>query len=206
MLYSKNACSNGPASILAARLYKLTKEEEYLDWARRIYDWQKDVLFDRATGAVYDNINGQTDVISTVALTYNQGTFLGTAVELFDITKDPLYLNDGQKIANYTISKCIDPGNNVLRNEGDGDGGLFKGIFMRYFVQYLQREGISEAFRLKFESFLRNNARIAWTQGTNQQTLLFGPSWTQPPAGSTQLTSQTSAAMLFESIALFEKK
>lgn len=204
-LYSKNACSNGPASILAARLYKLTNEQEYLDWAMRIYDWQKDVLFDRATGAVYDNINGQTDIVNTMALTYNQGTFLGTAVELFDITKDPIYLNDGQKIANYTITKCIDAGNNVLRNEGDGDGALFKGIFMRYFVQFLQRDGIQEAFRTKFENFLRHNGRIAWTQGTDQGVLLFSPSWTQVPIGNTQLTSQTSAAMLFESLALFEK-
>ena len=205
MLYSKNACSNGPASILAVRLYKLTKQQEYLDWALRIYDWQKDILFDRATGAVYDNINGQTDVINTVALTYNQGTFLGTAVELYDVTQDPLYMNDAQKIANYTISKCIDGSTNVLRDEGNGDGALFKGIFMRYFVQYLQSDGIEAAFRSKFESFLKNNGRVAWTQGVDQNFLLFGSSWAQRPSGDTQLTGQTSAAMLFEGAALYYK-
>lgn len=205
MLYSKNACSNGPASILAVRLYKLTKEQTYLDWAKLIYEWQKDVLFDRATGAVFDNINGQTDVVNTVALTYNQGTFLGTAVELYDVTKDPLYRNDAQKTANYTISKCIDASSNVLRDEGSGDGALFKGIFMRYFVQLLQRDGVEQAFRLKFENFLRNNGRVAWQQGADQNFLLFGSSWAQRPSGDAQLTGQTSAAMLFESIAYFEK-
>lgn len=206
MLYSKNACSNGPASILAVRLYKLTKEEAYLDWAKRIYEWQKDVLFDRATGAVFDNINGETDVINTVALTYNQGTFLGTAVELFDVTQDPLYMNDAQKTANYTISKCIDASSNVLRDEGSGDGALFKGIFMRYFVQLLERDGLQDAFRLKFENFLHNNGRVTWLQGADQNFLLFGSSWAQRPSGDAQLTAQTSAAMLFESIAYFEKK
>src|SRR5690606_11076236 len=80
MLYSKNACSNGPASILAARLYNITQDESYKEWAERIYDWQKNTLYERSTGAVYDNINGETNVIGTFALTYNQGTFLGTAV------------------------------------------------------------------------------------------------------------------------------
>lgn len=32
---SKNACSNAPAAILAARLYNLTQDEEYLDWAKK---------------------------------------------------------------------------------------------------------------------------------------------------------------------------
>jgi predicted alpha-1,6-mannanase (GH76 family) len=206
MLYSKNACSNGPASILAARLYKLTNDDLYLDWAKRIYEWQKDVLFDRSTGAVYDNINGETGVVNATALTYNQGTFLGTAVELFDITGDPLYLNDAQKTANYAITKCIDASNNVLRDEGDGDGALFKGIFIRYFVQFLQREGIQDAFLVKFENFLYHNARVAWLQGADHTVLLFSPSWTQKAIGQTQLTSQTSAAMLFEHIAIYARK
>ncbi len=204
-LYSKNACSNGPASILAARLYNVTGDEEYLDWSQKIYEWQKNTLFNRVTGAVYDNINGQTDEINTVSLTYNQGTFLGAAVELYKITQNPVYLNDSQKTANYTLTKCIDAANNVLRDEGSGDGGLFKGIFMRYLVQYLQIEEGDEAFRLKFESFLKNNAKIAWTKGTNPDLLLFGPNWAEVPIGqTTQLTSQISAAMLFEQASFYE--
>jgi len=205
MMYSKNACSNGPASILAARLYKVTQDKQYLDWALKIYNWQKDVLFNRATGAVYDNINGKTDVVNTVALTYNQGTFLGTAVELFDITGDLLYIHDGQKIANFTITKCIDASRNVLRNEGTGDNGLFKGIFIRYFVLFLKKEGIHPDYRKKFENFLKNNAKLAWREGTIPQLLRFGPSWTEPMVGETQLTSQASAAMLFEGIANYMK-
>ena len=35
--WSKNACSNGPAAILGARLYRVTKDEEYLKAAQKIY-------------------------------------------------------------------------------------------------------------------------------------------------------------------------
>ncbi|SJN47875.1 putative alpha-1,6-mannanase [Sphingobacterium sp. JB170] len=203
--YSKNACSNGPASILAARLYQLTSEQEYLDWALKIYAWQKDNLYDRATGAVYDNIDGRTSVVSTVALTYNQGTFLGTAVELFRITADPVYLNDAQKIASYTITKCIDASNNILRDEGNGDGALFKGIFIRYFVDYLALEGINSLYRTKFENFLINNGKVAWNRGNDHNVLLFGKSWSEVPVGNTQLTAQSSAAMLFEGLVRHSK-
>lgn len=196
--YSKNACSNGPASVLAARLYNTTGDPVYLEWAKRIYDWQKEVLYDRVTGAVFDNINGRTDVIDPVVLTYNQGTFLGTAVELYKITGDDVYMVDAIKIANHTLTKCIDPSNNVLRDEGGGDGALFKGIFIRYFVDFLKLDGIDQLYRSKFENFLINNARIAWLDGTDRQILLFGPSWSQVPAGNVELTAQTSAAMLFE--------
>ena len=43
-------------------------------------------------------------------------------------------MKDARKAANFGISNSsmIDTGNNLLRDEGDGDGGLFKGIFMRY--------------------------------------------------------------------------
>jgi len=205
MLYSKNACSNGPASILAARLYNITQDESYKEWAEKIYDWQKNTLYERSTGAVYDNINGQTNVISSVALTYNQGTFLGTAVELYRITGDEVYLNDAQKIANYTLTKCIDQSNNILRNEGTGDNALFKGIFIRYFLMLLEEQHLNSAYRNKFETFFKNNAISIWTKGCYPQTLLFGPAWNEPPVGEAQLTAQASACMAIEAMASFTK-
>lgn len=39
--YSKNACSNGPACILAARLYQEFGDDEDKEWALKIYDWEK---------------------------------------------------------------------------------------------------------------------------------------------------------------------
>jgi len=206
MLYSKNACSNGPASILAARLYNLTKNENYLKWAKKIYEWQKATLYNPSSGAVYDNINGETDAVDVTTLTYNQGTFLGTAVELFKITKDPIYLVDAQKISYYTITRCIDVGNNILRDEGNGDGALFKGIFIRYFVEYLNLEGIDAGYRAKFEKFLVNNGKIAWIKGTSLPTLLFGSSWSQPPIGNSEISAYASAAMLFEGLARYQIK
>ncbi len=204
-LYSKNACSNGPAAIIAARLYQLTKEESYKQWALDIYDWEKNTLYNQSTGAVYDNINGDTGVIADFSLTYNQGTFIGAAVELYKITGNIVYINDAQKAANFTIIKLIDTSNNILRDEGNGDNGLFKGIFMRYFLQLILTDGVDPSFKNKYVTFFKNNADVLWRKGSYKENLLFGTSWNNPPVGATQLTSQASACMMIEAKALFEK-
>ena len=72
-LYSKNACSNGPACILAARLYQEFGDEEDREWASRIYDWEKSTLFNANNGAVADNINANTgEIITGWVVTFNQ--------------------------------------------------------------------------------------------------------------------------------------
>ena len=154
-LWSKNACSNGPAALIAARLYRINGNQEDLDWAVNIYKWERENLFNPATGAIYDNVNGETGELSTLSLSYNQGTFLGAAYELYKITGEESYLKDARKAANFAISNSsmIDTGNNLLRDEGDGDGGLFKGIFMRYYVQLIMEPNLDPIYKKKFITF-----------------------------------------------------
>ena len=207
MPWSKNACSNGPAALLAARMYGISHEEADKEWAVKIYQWERETLFDKATGAIYDNINGQTNEVNTLSLSYNQGTFLGAAHELYKITGESTYLKDARKAAYFCISNSgmIDTGNNVLRDEGNGDGGLFKGIFMRYFVRLILEKDLDETYRNKFVTFFNNNAEVLWRKGTNKMDLLFGTAWTAPASGSTQLSTQTSGCTLIEAKALYER-
>lgn len=205
---SKNACSNGPAALIAAHLYHINKNEEDLQWAIRIYEWLRETLFDPATGAVYDNINGDTGEIATFTLSYNQGTFLGAAHQLYKITGKENYLKDARKAANYGISNSnrIDTGNNVLRDEGKGDGGLFKGIFIRYYLDLTLEPNLEMAYKKKFTTFFKNNAETLWRKGVNKLDLLYNTNWTVPLSGSTtQLTTHTSGCTLIEAKARFEK-
>lgn len=205
---SKNACSNGPAAILAAKLYLSTQDKHYLEWATKIYTWEKDNLFNQATGAVYDGLNSDTGDLSTLSLSYNQGTFLGAAHLLYGITSDATYLNDARKAAFFGISNSgnIDVGNNILRDEGTGDGGLFKGIFMRYFTSLILEPQLPETYRVKFSTFLKNNAEVLWRNGFNKRNMLAGPNWASKVGTTTQLTSQTSACTLVEMMQLYERE
>lgn len=205
--WSKNACSNGPASLIAARLYNINGSEEDLQWGIKIYNWEREKLFNPATGAIYDNVNGETGELNMLSLSYNQGTFLGTAYELYKITGEESYLKDARKAANFGISNSsmIDTGNNLLRDEGDGDGGLFKGIFMRYYVQLIMEPNLDPIYKKKFITFFNNNAETLWRKGINKLDLLYNTNWAMNNSGNNHLTTQTSGCTLIEAKALFDK-
>ena len=204
--HSKNACSNGPAAILAANLYLEFGREEDKQWALNIYSWLKQTLFDSETGAVYDNLNTRTDRIGARVFTYNTGTFLGAAVQLYKITGDKTYLNDACKAADYTMTALINPDDNLLKSEGTGDGGLFKGIFIRNFAQLILSDGISDEVRQHYIDFLIHNGETLWKEGTNKEFALFGPYWKTPPDETTGLTPQLSGCMLMEALAMLQQK
>lgn len=203
--YSKNACSNGPACILAARLYQQFGDESDKEWALKIYNWEKEYLFNPASGAVYDNINSRTGVIQKDwVFTYNQGTFLGSALELYNITGEKSYLNDAQKAADHTLNALVNSNDRLLKDEGNGDGGLFKGIFVRYFTQLILHPDLSDGTRNRYMQFLKYNAETIWKEGTDKDKLLFGTYWKNKPGTTSDLTTQTSGAMLIEAAALLE--
>ena len=200
---SKNAPSNLPAAILAARLYKTFNNPDDLVWAKKIFDWQKAVLYEPASGWVYDNIDAGGTKNTSWKFTYNQGTFIGAALELYSITNQPSYLADATKAADYTLlsGQLTDVSNGILKNEGGGDGGLFKGVFVRYFNRLIIDGGIDNAKKTQYISFMKTNAQKLWSSGTNKNQLLFGSAWNTAPGNTTDLTTQLSGIMLLEAMA-----
>ena len=203
--WSKNACSNGPAAILAARLYQEFGNEEDKQWAIDIYNWQKSTLVNLNTGAVWDSIDGRDGTVNRDWIfTYNQGTYIGAAVELHMIFNEKSYLNDAVLAANYAMSSLVD--NSVLKSEGNGDGGLFKGVFVRYFAQLILQERLDQADYRRFVQFIELNAETLWSDGRYKPATLFGPNWRQSPGNSTGLTEQLSGCMLIEAMALLQNE
>lgn len=198
--WSKNACSNGPGAILAARLYQELGREEDLEWAKKIYSWEKEVLFDN--GAIYDMLNAETGKIARFCLTYNQGTFIGAAVDLYKITGDESYIADAIQAADYTLDRLIVEGG-ILQPEGAGDGGIFKGIFVRYFTCLILEGNLPAGTRDRYVSFLKHNAETLWRDGCDQG--LCSPDWRKKPGSPVAMTPQLSACMLLEAMALLER-
>jgi predicted alpha-1,6-mannanase (GH76 family) len=209
MPYYKNTPANAPAAILAARLYKKFNNADDLEWSKKIYVWLKDSLYNRSTGMVYDGINSDNDGKrnTTWKFTYNQGTFIGAAVELFSITNDAGYLNDALQAANFTLSDntLTNFTDNLLRDEGGGDGGLFKGVLVRYLSQLTLTPGVLSNDKQRYVNYLKHNAETLWKEGTDKNYLLFGTYWKNKPGGETDLTVQLSGATLIEAMALLKK-
>lgn len=210
---SKNACSNGPAALIAARLYTFydkakfadgKAKEAYLNEAIKIYTWEKNNLFDRETGAVYDNMNQKGEIQKKWIFTYNVGTFLGAAHELYKITGDKQYLDDAVLASEYVINHMTKDG--VLSDATSGDGGLFHGIFFRYFVKLVNEETLDMAIRKKFHLYLTRLATVMAEEGVNQRTMLYGGRWKKAPADGEQvgLTPQLTGCMLMEAMCVLK--
>ncbi len=211
---SKNACSNGPAALIAARLYNFYDKaglkggkarDEYLTEAKKIYHWMRKVLFDNQKGAVADNINRRGDVNRRWIFTYNQGTFLGAAHELYKITGDKQYLDDAVLAANYVIDHMTN-NKGVLEDAAGGDGGLFHGIFFRYFVKLINDETLDMATRTKFHNYLTHLATSMADNGINPKSYLYGGKWWEAPTSITDvpLTSHLSGCMLMEAMCVLK--
>ena len=209
MPYYKNTPANGPAAILAARLYTRFKNPDDLEWSKKIYAFIRDNLFNKSTGWVYDGINEKDDgkLNTEWKFTYNQGLFIGAAIELYKITNESSYLSDALLAANFTLSDNVltNLNDNLLRDEGGVDGGLFKGVFVRYFTQLILTQGVLSSDKQRYVAYLKHNAQTMWSKGTDKNYLLYGSYWKNAPGATTDLTVQLSGAMLIEAAALLKK-
>ena len=109
----------------STREYKLVRHSDlYLNMAQKLYAWQKEKLLNRSTGLYWDmcgavtgeiqyikigrfnyrdhvNINGP----SGTAYTYNSGTMLAGAAELYRVTADEAYHSDLNDLCRNTYQR-----------------------------------------------------------------------------------------------------
>lgn len=201
---NRNACSNGPGAILAARLYQRFGDESDLNWAIKIFEFEKKYLVDEKTGLVYDglvvNEDGTLSINTSWIFTYNAGTYIGMAVELYRITGDDKYLAEANKTARSSM-ETFTTVYGVTKSEGTGDGGMFKGILIRYLGQLYEvnkDEGISD--------YILANAKKLESSGVAPDKGLIGPEWNKIPQAPLDVTCQLSGMFLLEAAAKVEEE
>jgi len=187
---AKNACVNMPAVIVAVGLYDATRDLKYLLQARTLYQWICESLYDGDTGKVLDYVAADGRRVGC-DFPCNSGMFVGASMRLFRATGRKAYLANAMAAADYMISSMGQRG--VLRSCGQGDGGAFNGIAVRYLAELARRPGCD-----RYRDFVVSNARAAWTSrrlsdGVN------GPDWTKTPQTGDRVDPQTavSAGMLY---------
>lgn len=192
----KNTPANAPAAILAARLYQCFGDEADLEWALKIYKWNKENLVDPETGFVWDGMNrlGDMQIDYDWAFTYCQGVYIGAGVELYRCTGNQQFLDEARRTSQACIARLCRPENLVLPDEGIDDTGLFKGILVRYLVELVRTAPEMNDVR----EVIRANAAILLEHGLEKESGLCGPSWESPPVLPVQLSVQLSGVMLLE--------
>ncbi|KAL4952165.1 mannan endo-1,6-alpha-mannosidase [Aspergillus filifer] len=88
---TKNAITNGGLFQLAARLGRYTKNETYIHWAEKIWDWSATTPLLRADGkwTIADTTSMGNDCRDhgDQQWTYNYGAYIGGAAYMYDLTK-----------------------------------------------------------------------------------------------------------------------
>jgi uncharacterized protein YyaL (SSP411 family) len=121
---SKNTCSNAPAIVAALRLYQKTTNAQHLATAERLYDWTCSHLQDDNDGLFWDNLrlSGRLD---RRKYSYNSALMIRANCLSFEVTKDPKYLAEAQRIGRSAVTHWIVPETGAVK-----DGGRFAHLLL----------------------------------------------------------------------------
>ena len=199
----KNAIANNLYSLLAARLYRLTKREAYRERFIEASDWMlQSGMINRENWQVEDGLHDDGHPNRGQYYTYNQGVALASLTERYQLTGDASFLAMADSIAHATMRLMVtDDG--ILRElrpstEPSADGVQFKGIFMRH-LAYLH----SVAPRPEYRDFILRNARSIVRHDYDPVSRSFGCYWYGPfhqvqPAANTCALDCLVEAMALE--------
>lgn len=100
-----NACTTAEVAKACLQISKfLPKESQvYVDFAAKCIDWQIKVLQDPLDKLIRDGVGEDSDKVDNVKWSYNTGTTLSAAAELYHITKDKKWLQIATDLAKAGI-------------------------------------------------------------------------------------------------------
>ncbi|WP_418894246.1 glycoside hydrolase family 76 protein [Limibacterium fermenti] len=188
----KMACINYPTVIAAMTLYNITQNEDYLNKAKEIYDWSRNNLFDKKTGAVADSRHGE-GTPNWKTHVYNQGTCIGAAVMLYKQTKEEKFLNDAILAADYTKNKMSDS-KGVLPFETGIEQGIYTAIFAQYIIRLIEDGG-----QTQYLDWMRYNANKAWAN-RDSRNLTYKNFNTACPTGVLEVYDVSGAPAIMQVI------
>ncbi|RYD47818.1 MAG: hypothetical protein EOP85_04765 [Verrucomicrobiaceae bacterium] len=131
-LTSKNTCTNAPTIVSALRLHQLTKEDKYLEIAKRLYTWTNSKLQD-TDGLYWDNIrlDGRVD---RRKFTYNTALMIRANCLLHEITGEARYLEEAKRVARASEKQWVS-GNGAV-----ADSGRFAHMLMESYIALHQQD------------------------------------------------------------------
>ena len=192
----RNACTNSPGCLVAAKLYQRYEDGNYLSDAKKLYEY------------VINNSYNADGRVEEPPLTYTQGTFGEACRQLYHITQESKYMDKAKQVINYaaTSDRCLR--NGILRDEGSSmDQSIFKSVYIPYAVN-LALDEASGSIGKHLITFLKNNAETLRMNLNHAAypamycNYWWGEMWKSSEPAS--MGAQVSGASLMEGIARLE--
>jgi hypothetical protein len=186
------ANSTGFSAQLSAELYQITGQRAYLDWAKRAYQWNRTCLMQSA--GLYWNGRRDDGSINTALWSYNSGSMIGTAVQLYRATGDRQFLDNAIADANGALAYWT-KGDRLYNQPA---------IFNAYFFQDLLLLD-SQHHDPRYLTALQYYAAQLWVANRNPATGLFqfksGHGGAPDPTLPVQTLNQSAVVQIFSLLA-----
>ena len=185
-----NACTQSPATLIAAKLYQKYGTAKYLEYAKKLYAYTSKKIV-KSDGRVEEP-----------PLTYTQGTFGEACRVLYHVTDESNTIKNKYKSLAYTYlnyaftsNRCTN-GNNILRHEGtSGDQSIFKAVLIPYAVNYVLDEDMPTSNRTNLCKLIQKNTTTMWKNlDLSRYPIVFcNYDWTKPYTGADKEASMGAA-------------
>ncbi len=200
-----NACTQSPATLIAAKLYQKTNQEKYLTYAKKLYAYTSKKIV-KNDGRVEEP-----------PLTYTQGTFGEACRILYHVTDENNTIKNRYKSFAYTYinyaftsGRCTN-GSNILRHEGtSGDQSIFKAVLIPYAVNFVLDTDMTIANRRVIAEYIQKNTKtLCQNLNWDRYPIVFcNFDWTKPWTGTdseASMGAMCSGTSLLENTARMQK-
>ncbi len=178
--HDRNTVSNMPVAEMGLRLYQITHDSYYLDWAKKTYNWTNDHLL-APNGLYWDHLDLQGNIEKT-QWSYNQGISVGASVLFYQVTGDKTYLKRAESIAKAALAYY------GLYNRLYTQPSFFNSIFFKNLL-LLQSVNHDDRYRNAMETYANN----VWKTYRDSATGLFHTSGSD----ATQLLEQGAMTQIY---------
>ena len=200
-----NACTQSPATLIAAKLYQKFGTAKYLEYAKRLYAYTSKKI----VKADYR--------VEEPPLTYTQGTFGEACRILYHVTDENTTNKNRYKALAYqyinyafTSGRCTN-GNNILRHEGtSGDQSIFKAVLIPYAVNFVLDTDMTTTNRKTIADYIQKNTKtLCANLNWDRYPIVFcNFDWTKPWTGAdseASMGAMCSGTSLLENTARMQK-
>ncbi|KAJ5618790.1 Six-hairpin glycosidase [Penicillium lagena] len=198
----KNTISTGGFFNLAARLARYTKNETYSNWAEKAWDWTSAVGFRTPDYHFWDGASDTNNCtqMNQIEWTYNSGTFLLGAANMYNITEDPKWKDRIEKIIEASEVFFTQTPPNVMYeracetvNTCMVDQRSFKGYFARWMAATTQAAPFT--YDLVMPKLRASASAAAKTCTGGDQHTTCGLKWTEEKWDNSRDFGQQMAAL-----------
>jgi len=189
---NKSPLSNSPAVIAACYLYEFTKDVNYLNKAKSIYNWTRSNLWNASTGEVWGDVFPDGSVNKSVAV-FNNGGFAGAASYLYKLTGDITYFND----AKLTFDRVR---TNMTASGGILASGTRQGTDLAEYIRYLGDFVHDNHLWNEYYSWLKQNADVAWSRRRTDLNIAWNDWTKQMPIDNIATSMECNSAVVIQQV------